>query len=719
MKRASIDILPPTSDKKVRMNGDDFGMEGITYIHPDERPQPQPVILTRLLDSDMYFEARQRSFTHPHECFPVLYRDSNNHNHNIYQDTPLGIACRKFSTKTCSNSTNLSSPTPLDFRGYASPPGKRYNTISSEIQQVELIQALYRSCPYQIRCNQMKLGRTPLLDSIMNPNCTFEVRRFMIDGDCHLGAMDSDEGMMTTTMAMRQVDSNRLLPLHHLINQVRRNAVIAPDNDSALKSMHYMIYRCPKILMDVAMDEEEEMSSSSSKSISPLIHLLSQKVGSSHREEAFMTPIVLCAQILLQANPKLIETKSIMSKCSPLHMALRNGYGDFDDLISLLLEYDPMGYQVKSRNMFGDLPVHVAATVGVKKETWSLILNHIIQVTGGTEGLINNASARSLVNGPCTYMWSLNKKGLTPLHLMWMKKVNGDQVKYPNSSRQLGRLERDAFYHDALKTAIHEIAEKRNHEPLASDDKIARDVLGSFWSVLCVFLQGTQLTVAPMSCSRVADDDQGFVFLHAIYALSGPYLPRLFLDLGLTVYPDQVFQSDNYGRLPLHYACSSQAIFNGTTDFQTLEGNEGWKVTSENISNAPLLQHTSSIVENLIAMYPSSVTIPDNKGLLPLAYTIQNEKTWLKMNNMSNFREWCDCRSEGHCVQDHTAAVKLLVSAHPDSLERRNPHDLFEWFMLAAEGTSSHLDTIYYLLRKSPVVLQDNSKDSAFKKQQL
>ena len=718
MKRTSVDILPPyhsppPSEKKVRMEIDD--MQDVAYTHPHPNAnQHQPNFLSRLVESDMYFEARQRSFTHPNECFPAIasYRD------NLHQNTALGIACRKFSTKTCSNSissnghmpmSSISSPTPADFPGYqytyASPSGKRYNTISSETQQIELIQALYRACPYQIRCNQMKMGRTPLLDCITNPNCTFEVRKFMIDGDCHLGAMDD-------TMAVRQLDSNRLLPLHHLINQVRRNAVIAPDNDSALKSMHYMIYRCPQLLNGVGVEEASVSTSTStatSNTISPLIHLLSQKVGSRHQGEAFMKPIVACAKILLEASPKLIETQSVMSKCSPLHMALRNGYGDFDNLISLLLEHDPMGHQVQSMNMFGDLPVHVAATVGVKEKTWRLLLDHIIQVVR-RNGRLKGGRIDPIVNGPCACIWSMNKKGLTPLHLMWMRHVNGDQVKYPNSSRQMGRLERDGFYHEALEIAIRDIASRKNDRTnLASGAEIASDVLGPFWDIICIFLQGTQSIMSPHAHAHRpmtnGNGGQDCHFLHAIYALSSPYLPRLFLDLGLTVFPDQVRKSDGHGRLPLHYACSSHAVFNEKIAFQISERNEGWKEPPTPADQPISLLRNSPIIKRLIDLNPSAARVADNAGLLPLAYAIGNEKIWLKMKKTSDYRDFCDRRAAGHCVLDHTETIKQLVNVYPDALERHNPIDLFEWFMVAAEGSSSHLDTVYYLLRKHPVVL--------------
>lgn len=826
----------------------------------------------RLIESEMYLEARQRCFTHPEECQPEPLNTKTNActntiNHKdaetdadvgtntnakngidslpLYQYTALGIACRKFSIKTCSNvnihaspspwsrnspgpmsmntNMNMMSPTMNMNVNMNSPNLKRYNTSHTSSQQIELIRALYRAHPYQVRCAQIKIGKTPLLDCMMNPNCTFELRRFVMDADCYLGDVDGDAdgdgddidhaamcigggGTRTrtgaTTMAMRQLDSNGFLPLHHLINQVRRNAVIATkiegassandtykssvdirtdiDTDgnasdegyecNALKSIQYMIYKCPNLLNDFVDDSTEISASSAStststpasssssttrtskSSISPLIHLLSQKIGSATaatnqtNRSTFMKPIVQCAQIMLEANPALIQTKSIMSKCSPLHMALRNGYGDCDSLIELLLRYDPLGYQVQALNVFGDLPVHVAATVGVGVDTWRVLLDHILQVVHRSTCTVSRGSrggdVMDPIHGPCSCIWSMNKKGLTPLHLMWMRKVNGDQVKYPNSSRQMGQLERDGFYNDALETAIREIIDRKSDMNMdreidgsgnaLSYPEIAREILGPFWDNMVVFLRGTQSIVSTSSYANKEREmgingdrplDQGFRFVHAIYALSSPLLPRLFLDLALAVYPNQVSQLDRHGRVPLHYACSSHAIFKKGR-LQIPESNDGWKEIRHLNNNNDVqfqlnTQNKTSIVKALIDLNPTAVGVVDRSGFLPLAYAIANEKVWLRLMKTKRFRDWFDQRWVGHCVVDHTASIKELVNVYPDALEWKNAMDSFEWFMVAAAGDSSNLDTVYYLLRQNPIVLTTNIVRTASKKRKF
>jgi len=229
--------------------------------------------LVRWIKLDMYNEAYQRVLTHPNECHPI------EHISNYVQHTPIGIACRKFSPKL--RARHSYDAIAASDQGFMSPNGKRYNATSGEAQQLQLVEALHRANPHQIRIPQIQKGWTPLLDCITNPNSSFELRKFMIDADCSLGIGDS--------MAMAQVDSNGLLPMHHFINQIRRTATIDPHNQSAIESLRYMIYRCPFLLTS----EENDF-------ISPLILLLSQKVSFRKNDNAFMKPIIQCAQLMLQ-----------------------------------------------------------------------------------------------------------------------------------------------------------------------------------------------------------------------------------------------------------------------------------------------------------------------------------------------------------------------------------------------------------------------------------
>lgn len=176
---------------------------------------------------------------------------------------------------------------------------------------------------------------------------------------------------------------------------------------------------------------------------------------------------------------------------------------------------------VSTVNLFGDLVVHIAATVGVSLKTWKGIIEYIVETNvGDREGLQN-----------LRYLWSMNKNGYTP---MWMRKCHGDQQPtYPGSMGPRGRFASDTLYYDYLEGAITDIEIRKMDCDLQYYPDLAAKVLGDFWNNLCLFLRGTQSIIVQgnhMHKSRESQKD--FMFLHCVYALASPLLPRSILDLG-------------------------------------------------------------------------------------------------------------------------------------------------------------------------------------------
>lgn len=274
--------------------------------------------LLQLLSNSKWFESYIRCQSYPTECLPQLQSFGDE---PIYHYTPLGIACRRFS---------------VEKRGHDETAAMKMNVIK----------ALCWKCPDQIRCDQMRVGRTPVLDAICNPNGNFELRKFMIDVDVH---MDID-CKLPNRSTLKRVDCNGLSPLHHIIAQVHRNSTIAPEAGGLFPTIRYMLTIEPSLL-DCYSDSHNQRSL-----ISPLIHLLSHKAGLDTTDCVSKAQNVnACATMLLDAKPALIETKSIMTGCTALHMAFRNGYGYNKELISLLLSRDRHGFQMKTKNKFGDM----------------------------------------------------------------------------------------------------------------------------------------------------------------------------------------------------------------------------------------------------------------------------------------------------------------------------------------------------------------------------
>ena len=213
--------------------------------------------------------------------------------------------------------------------------------------------------------------------------------------------------------ALLQHDSNGLYPLHHLITMAHRNECILSNEMNVLDTIEYMVQTYPFVLdssfechdenddnKDQSSQQQQKQQQTSSPSPSPLIHLLSQKsnIQSTATTSPTLTNIMTnnenentsssntssssvmkCATLLLKSNPKLIHTKSIMTSCTPLHMALRNNYGNCLELLQLLLKIDDEEYNnnnngggsgcsrevmmrmMNCRNTFGDLPVVVVS----------------------------------------------------------------------------------------------------------------------------------------------------------------------------------------------------------------------------------------------------------------------------------------------------------------------------------------------------------------------
>lgn len=389
------DLAASSSGKRTRLNlVHHFSTIENSQGFCQNQQQPYPILIpeafhenlvVKLLEADRITEAYQRCITHPQECIPIPIKresdcfkkddvdDEGSQGLNaLFESTALGIACRKFHLKhdasaslrgsngnfICTSYQNtrngmIASPQRIgigkDNEIYIGCPFPRQSTIPTQMQ---LIRALYNACPQQIRCSQMKMGRTPLLDAVSNPNATLELRKFMIDADCkysydeyvcisksslppHKSGNDfegqSQHSHLSERLAVKTGDSNGLLPLHHLINQVRRNAMITSENKTTIESIRYMIQRCPE-LVEVRKDAERSENNPNSvpstfKSlgkamfsrgveISPLIHLLSQKVGTRHQGDTFMKPIIDCAELLLGANSFLVQSKSVMSSVS-------------------------------------------------------------------------------------------------------------------------------------------------------------------------------------------------------------------------------------------------------------------------------------------------------------------------------------------------------------------------------------------------------------------
>ena len=632
---------------------DNSGIQSFRTIHEN--------MLTRLLEADMWFEAYQRCITHPFECIPVALKNSTKH--TVYAYTPLGIAARKFANKFIM--------IPQEFI--------RSTASSQCMSQGDVIKALIKACPCQLRCNQIKIGCTPLLDIIQNQYAGAELFNLFISKDLDsLKAHQLSGRNYFQLLAIGRHDSNGLSPLHRLISQIHFKSRMLAEERRSLILIECILESNPSFSDDV---------------VSPLIHLLSQKLGSKSRDTLLLQRVTECARILLSHNPDLIFRKSVMTSCTPLHMALRNGYGDHTDLITLLLKYDLKGYQISQRNIFEDLPIHVIATVGACNRTWELLLEHTSKTVVKDSNENNDP-----IEGPSPLLWSTNKLGLSPLHLQWMRQMNGI-IHYPMSTKTLLRSQREGMYYDALDKSVKEIIADAL-EPTFSNsmDEHVRNYLGQIWDVIKMILE-TILILPKKDCKRTNQEN----YLHATCSLLGPLLPLPIFDLIFHLFKYQTHQVDSFGRVPLHYACVCSSTLLKDSSFHIPSESIGWY---ERSSGSNLQQE--NVVERLIVSYPNAASIFDKNGFLSLHFAIEgNERLSSRQpqGDIDCYKKWCMTRAHGHCVIDWKALVKTIAVSFPDALGVPHPvQTLCPFMMVASHNMEGSTEIIFDLLKMFPVV---------------
>lgn len=240
---------------------------------------------------------------------------------------------------------------------------------------------------------------------------------------------------------------------------------------------------------------------------------------------------------------------------------------------------------VQIRNAFGDLPLHVACSVGVPIETLRLVLERTLAATAR---LVEHKNR--LKSGPDALIWSVNRNGYTPIHLEWMRRieggrgVDGKKAKYPLSSRRDSR--KRGMYCSLLSETVEDVREFMDSPSHAnrSREETARLVVGSFFDRCLVILQGAHSKDAASrsnsACGSKPTEEIGsssrecverFIPLHAASALSSAgsrtsHLPLPLLELLLLVYPNDIHKRDSLGRFPLHHAAiASPPLLGGET----------------------------------------------------------------------------------------------------------------------------------------------------------
>lgn len=283
-----------------------------------------------------------------------------------------------------------------------------------------------------------------------------------------------------------------------------------------------------------------------------------------------------------------------------------------------------------------------------------------------------------------------DNSGMTPLTLLWVIHV------WP--SKMVDDMDAEK---KRVKQNVQDMIAARSKEDLVG-------VLGSWWRKIELMLRcTTRLTVDAASYSAYStipnqagqgskEKEKGkekngkWRCLHALAAVNCN--PRL-LRFAVKMFPEQLKERDERGRLPLHIACRKTCAYT----FETRDLNHhGDSTVSASCSNGnttnasiqkkecPPKSRTEliSILNPLLEVYPEAASAPDHAtGRLPLHLAIVRGRSW---NN----------------------GVKLLFQTAPDVIGQRDSKTgLYPFQLASALEAECDLTTAYQLLRASPTLI--------------
>ena len=529
-------------------------------------------------------------------------------------------------------------------------------------EALPLIQALIKANPRQISASQLVPGHTALREAILNKACSEKVLRVLVEA-----TSTYSDGIL----AFRYKDQGGLTLIDHLVTAVQLET-----------SAHSM-----EMLKCFVETQPIRHRQSQTDVCSPLILLLTLGTSSEGESPTSETAeahegansrleyVLNVTKILLDDDPSLLFQNSRVSQCSPLHVALRN-YGTYEPLITELIVRDTTRKLFKHRNLYGDLPLHVACSVGVPLSVLKHVLKETVAVSNTDE-----CGERPDTN---PLIWSTNTSGYTPIDLEWVRHIESGNGFY--TARTFYPLEvagvkrhcskQDQYYKELLREAVDKVikgdAENVSEEAASEEEEDdARLTFGYLIDRIALLIRSASITGNSPSIDAELSRETTLLDACSLCSPYSPTLPLPLLELYLWLRSNDVLTSDSKGLIPLHRAISVAA----------------------KRKIGPMAHAASdwgSFVCQLVDASAESCRVETSKGQLPLHLI-------LDFDGDDTF-----AASSEEMPQARQTIVEKLISVHPESVDKPDPSTGLYPFMMAAKDRSLFIDTVFCLLRHTP-----------------
>ena len=355
-----------------------------------------------------------------------------------------------------------------------------------------------------------------------------------------------------------------------------------------------------------------------------------------HAAAAAQSCSVELFELILKSNPGATKQRDRRGRL-PLHCLMSEPKGDWKAKLEMLLEEFPEALRL--RDYDGHLPLHLAVIAGQSLECVDLLIRSAPDTLSKRDKSLLFPFQLAAMSSDASTSLSFHLLHAAP-HLL---------MKGPDVARASVPLS-----HESKQAVIKEVPAKFEDCHCYSEDVLEK--VGSkpeMWNQLLRLLR-IDTTCESVSSWRV---------LHAVSSLSAG--SPTFLKLAMRLYPEELHETDNAGRLPLHLVCSlPSSLFKTASQFEDDDDYE---------------DERSKRVKTVLEGFPLATRVCDNRGSLPLHTAVCAGQPW--------------------------SSLDPLLRAAPDTIWQREGWSKLYPFQLAACSPAASLDELYLLIRAAPHLL--------------